>query len=253
MNPFHHSAPHLSRPSSPSSIHSSTSAIFERDIEHPAVASLSINPNTPTPHTLSHKASRLSQFSHGSPLDHTVPAVLDDAVEALTGAQGTSRGLEGLEIEAPSATGGFGMARQSSASLHGIAGAQSRKVSGAGGVIQLGSRSPSPVSMGSRPSSGIASPAQSPPILSQLATHQAQQPQLASAPNENTNTSPLSLGSMGGSVPRPAMPNRMSTGPQLPGGWAFSHGTAGEKVQGETSLEGTAVPEEVSDCRRESG
>ena len=211
-NPMH-SAAHLSRPSSPASIHSSSSAIFERDIELPAVASLSINPNQPTSHTLTHKASRLSQ-AHGSPLDHTVPAVLDDAVEALAGAKVTSRGLEGLEIEAPSSSSAVGMARQSSASLQGAPG---RKVSTGPGMVQLSSRSPSPVSLASR-SSGVISPAQSPPIMGQLSKQQA------TAPLNDT------VPPMGGSVPRPAMPQRISTGPQLPGGWAFGNSTSQDKV-----------------------
>ena len=244
INPLtHHSSSHLSRPSSPSSIHSSSSAIFERDIELPAVASLSLNPYPPTPHhTLNHKSSRLSHLSHGSPLDHSVPAVLDDAVEALAGADTHSRGMEGFEIEAPAPSGGMGMARQSSASLHGVGG---RKVStNPGGVAVLNSRSPSPVSLGSKRSSVVTSPAQSPPILGQLSTQQAQaqaQAQAMSGSNSGS-TSPTSLMGSMSSLPRPAMPARMSTGPLLPGGWAFGAEPAARKVSDEAAMQ----PDEVS-------
>ncbi|WWC58502.1 uncharacterized protein I303_101045 [Kwoniella dejecticola CBS 10117] len=208
--PIHH-APHLSsRPSSPSSIHSSGSAIFERDIEFPPVASLS-TPNQP--HTLNHKSSRLSHLSHGSTLDHTVPAVLDDAVEALTAStDGLSRGFEGLEIEAPApAPNGIGMARQSSSSLP-------RKISSSGPHPLLHSRSPSPVSV----NSSIASPATSPPILGQLHIQQAP----GGVPGQSQVSPTAGIGESGlpGTVPRPAMPPRMSTGPQVPGGWMSAFG-----------------------------
>ncbi|WWC66480.1 uncharacterized protein I206_100382 [Kwoniella pini CBS 10737] len=216
--PIHH-APHLSsRPSSPSSIHSSGSAIFERDIEFPPVASLS-TPNQP--HTLNHKASRLSHLSHGSTLDHTVPAVLDDAVEALTAStDGLSRGFEGLEIEAPAiASNGIGMARQSSSSLP-------RKISSSGPHPLIHSRSTSPVSV----NSSIASPATSPPILGQLHTQQVTSG--LEANNQLSPTSGTRDSGLPGTVPRPAMPQRMSTGPQVPGGWmsTFTGGTAQQQA-----------------------
>ncbi|KAK1927988.1 hypothetical protein DB88DRAFT_60503 [Papiliotrema laurentii] len=242
----HHSAPHLSRPSSPSSIHSSSSAIFERDIELPAVASLSINPNQPIQHTLSHKASRLSQLSHGSPLESTVPAVLDDAVEALQGVKGAPRGIEGLEIEAPAPIGSTGMARQPSATLASGANNSGRKQSigpGAPGAKQFGSRSPSPVSVASRRSSGVVSPTRSPPILAQLATQQAGTQSAATS----DSTSPTSLvGGLAGNATRPTMPQRLSTGPQLPGGWAFGHAGASEKPSEAVIAEAPASSEEAT-------
>lgn len=187
----------LSRPSSPSSIHSSTSAIFERDIELPAVASLSLN--TATSHTLSHKSSRL--LSHGSALDHSVPAVLDDAVEALAG--GTSKGIGEVEIEAPvlSATG---MVRQQSAPVSHIHHAGRKVSAGPTGGLTL-SRSPSPVSVQSQGSSSITSPLKTPQNLAQIAS------------------GTISSGSEGPSPTqtRPPMVDRMSTGPLLPGGWGF--------------------------------
>ncbi|OCF33265.1 hypothetical protein I317_04803 [Kwoniella heveanensis CBS 569] len=258
---------HLSRPSSPSSIHSSGSAIFERDIELPPVASLSLNPNPPhQAHTLSHKASRLSHLSHGSALDHTVPAVLDDAVEALTAGDGLSRGFDGLEIEAPAPSAGLGMARQSSSSLPGMAG---RKVSsGPHGFVQ--SRSPSPISIASKTSS-VASPAQSPPIFGQLSNQQqgsglppntiggqAQGLISGSIPGSGASssgqTSPTAGKTSGpgpvtgftASVPRPAMPQRISTGPLLPGGWAFG-GAASAPAPGVGTDSGPGVREALEE------
>ncbi|WVQ97174.1 hypothetical protein IAU59_004284 [Kwoniella sp. CBS 9459] len=261
--PFH--GHHLSRPSSPSSIHSSGSAIFERDIELPPVASLSLNPNPPhQAHTLNHKASRLSHLSHGSALDHTVPAVLDDAVEALTAGDGLSRGFDGLEIEAPAPSAGLGMARQSSSSLPGMTG---RKVS-SGPHALAHSRSPSPISIASKTSS-IASPAQSPPILSQLSAQQqasglpsqstfagqAQGLVSGSAPGSGPSspgpTSPTARQSSGpvtgptASVPRPAMPQRISTGPLLPGGWAFGGAAPARELNAAPGPVVTEVPEEA--------
>ena len=193
--------PH-SRPVSPAgSMHSSTSAIFERDIEHPAVSSLGINPNTAQAQTLNHKSSRLSHLSHGSTLDHTVPAVLDDAVEALAG---TSRGFKGLEIESPAPTSSA-MGRQASAQ------ASARKLSTGptGGHL---SRSPSPASI----SSGNL--AVSPPILGAISTGNP-----IGGTISPLDKSPTASFVETGNVPRPAMPGRMSTGPQLPGAWSFGN------------------------------
>ena len=191
LSALHISHPHLSRPSSPSSVHSSTSAIFERDIELPAVASLSLNPNPIQNHSLNHKSSRLI---HGSALDHTVPAVLDDAVEALAGER-SSQGVQGLEVEAPMSV---------------IPVTSSRKPSVSPGAVMLSSRSSSPVSGRS------VSPAQSPPILRQLVPQPM--PPLQGGRNSGA-VSPAN--EMGGSVPAPVSANRTNTSPQLPGGWAF--------------------------------
>ncbi|RSH92589.1 hypothetical protein EHS25_008034 [Saitozyma podzolica] len=228
---------HLSRPSSPSSIHSSSSAIFERDIELPAVPSLSLNPHPPPVHTLSHKSSRLSHLSHGSALDHTVPAVLDDAVEALTGTGASSRGLAGLEIEAPAAAG-VGMARQNSATIPGMPG---RKIS-SGPLPQLSSsRSPSPISINSGGSS-VVSPAQSPPILGQLQSHQQQQQQSLASPVSPVSPTPATANAAATVVAgmnRPPMGSRMSTGQQLPGGWSSAWKTDEEPAP---PVEETAKP-----------
>ncbi|KZT54859.1 hypothetical protein CALCODRAFT_519077 [Calocera cornea HHB12733] len=74
---LHPPTPPHSSPSSPSSTHSSSSAIFERDIEPLSLSSLP------------------------APRDHTlaafVPSVLDEAIEALTAADGV--GAEDVEVE----------------------------------------------------------------------------------------------------------------------------------------------------------
>jgi hypothetical protein len=249
-NPLH---PHHSRPSSPASIHSSASAIFERDIELPAVASLSLNPSSSS-HSLSHKPSRLMHPTHGSALDHTVPAVLDDAVEALTASEGQSRGFGGLEIEAPAPTSGsgigIGMVRQSSSSLSAIGGPGGRSfsLSHGQGAVNSASRSSSPMSAGSA-NSNVVSPATSPPIMGQLANHinsQNASPLGANKPTDNVGpqtatTAPLNDTTTASSVPRPAMGTRMSTGPLLPGGWAFGRAGAGS---GAGTAADTAAQEE---------
>jgi hypothetical protein len=205
---------HHSRPVSPAlSMDSSTSAIFERDIELPPVASLSLDPNSSQSQRLIHKSSRLSHLSHGSNLDHTVPAVLDDAVEALSA--GTSRGLEGLEIESPAPTGSaMGMARQSSNQIGG-AGRKSSMTPGGSAL----SRSPSPMSIpaGTGSSRSPVSPTRSPPILGQISTGNP-----VGGTISPIDKSPSSSFIETGNVPRPSMPGRMSTGPQVPGAWMFS-------------------------------
>lgn len=193
-------------------MHSSTSAIFERDIELPPVASLSLNPNAPQAHTLNHKSSRLSHLSHGSNLDHTVPAVLDDAVEALAG---SSRGFQGLEIESPAPVGSA-MARQASAQAGG------RKLS-TGPTGASISRSPSPISIGSG-KSPVTSPTRSPPILGAISTSNP-----VGGTISPVDKSPASSFVDTGNVPRPTLPGRMSTGPQLPGAWSF--GTEQDKAR----------------------
>ncbi|KIR36930.1 hypothetical protein I352_00242 [Cryptococcus deuterogattii MMRL2647] len=231
---------HLSRPSSPSSIHSSGSAIFERDIEHPPMASLSLNPNpSHQSHPLNHRPSRLLHLPHGSNLDYTVPAVLDDAVEALTLGDATSRGFEGLEIEAP-APSGTDMARQSSSGLP----SSGRKVTaGTPAVFSSPSRSSSPISIDSLTSS-MTSPTQSPPILSQLSpppslTGLAAQNGVPASPTSPT----VSKTQVTASVPRPTAPRRISTGPQLPGGWVSNES---EKTQEESTSAAVPAPAAVS-------
>lgn len=189
-------------------MNSSTSAIFERDIELPPVASLSLNPDASQSQKLHHKKSHLS---HGSNLDHTVPAVLDDAVEALSA--GTSRGLEGLEIESPAPTGSaMGMARQSSSQA---AGRKSSMNPGGAGALSR-SPSPMPIPVGTGSSRSPVSPSRSPPILGQISTGNP-----VGGTISPLDKSPTSSFIETGNVPRPSMPGRMSTGPQVPGAWMF--------------------------------
>lgn len=173
--------------------------------------------------------------------------MLDDAVEALTETEGTTRGLEALEIEGPAPSGGvggLGMARQSSASIHGISG--SRKVSmnqhiASGATL---SRSSSPTSIGSGVSSGFISPAQSPPIHGQLSTQQSQHSlaQHHQPAAESTSSSPTNPS-------RPPMPGRISTGPQLPGGWAFGSTPANSGGAGAEELAGgRGIKEETEEA-----
>ena len=216
-------------------MHSSTSAIFERDIEVPAVHALSLgpagghghsHPGSASDKSLSHRPSRLN-LAHGSALDHTVPAVLDDAVEALgIGQEGVSRDIDGLEIESPAPAGSSGvglggiggggsaMARQASPSVFGL---PRKGIAATGspllGALGVGSRSSSPatslspsgrstgvaspVSIGAPALApggaglgmgGIGQPGHSPPILAQLSTHGAG----PAAPTRSSNpTSPI--------------------------------------------------------------
>ncbi|ORX34258.1 hypothetical protein BD324DRAFT_653526 [Kockovaella imperatae] len=234
----HHVPPYRSRPSSPSasSIHSSTSAIFERDIELPAVASLSLNPNQTQTHTLSHKSSRLSHLSQASALDHSVPAVLQDAVEALHTEENESpaNGIQGLEIEAPVPIAAINMARQSSTSIP-------RKASTQSGVAALHhSRSPSPVSMHSG-ASGAASPTRSPPILAQLATQHSSGSMMG---HLDGGVSPTSGGSgvSAAGVGRPGLSTRISSGPEGPSGGS----NGGHDGEGTDPSSPPARPEELT-------
>ena len=162
------------------------------------MASLSLNPNPVQTHTLNHKASRLTHVAHGSPLDQTIPTVLDDAVEALAGS-GPVHGVEGFEIESPTTTMPvMDFSRKPSMSP----------------PINLNSRSGSPVSGTS------ASPVQSPPILAQLST---QIPQAQSSGGYHSGgNSPSTVAS--GSVPKPSGANRAGEAHRLLGGWAFGAG-----------------------------
>lgn len=227
--PGHHHPVHLSRPSSPSSIHSSGSAIFERDIEMPAAQSLS---------TLSHKGSRVFHHPHGSTLEHTVPAVLDDAVEALT-ASSPAQGLSGLEIEAPAST--TTMAHSNSASLS--PGLRSRVAS-----MPLGnraSRSPSPESL-------PHSPQHAPPLSLSAISQMPRNVTMTSPTNLSPTSSVLPAVDLSGDMPdssgglpkhRPAPLRHLSSGPQLPGGWAFTdEDSSGTTAVRSESTSGAVTP-----------
>lgn len=228
----HAGHPHLSRPGSPASIHSSGSAIFERDIELPLGSQ-----------TLSSKASRIFH-PHGSQLEQSVPAVLDDAVEALTNAPGEIN-LNAFEIEAPSVSSHMLGSRSPSAQLS----PQTRSR-----VMSMerprASRSPSPernnpllnsppilaaLSTQLQNVGGGTSIAGSVPTLSNSSVASPDQPLSPISPIEpieslSNSTSPTKH--------RPAPLRKMSSGPQLPGGWAFTD----EDAEGATAVKEAPAP-----------
>ncbi|KAI0795086.1 hypothetical protein C8Q75DRAFT_803923 [Abortiporus biennis] len=77
-------------PSSPTSVHSSSSAIFERDIEP-------INPSPP----LLHDPHRMPRGKNTEQLDQSVPSVLDSAAEILTASAPDEDTLDTISILAP--------------------------------------------------------------------------------------------------------------------------------------------------------
>lgn len=242
----HAGHPHLSRPGSPASIHSSGSAIFERDIELPLGSQ-----------TLSSKASRIFH-PHGSQLEQSVPAVLDDAVEALTATAPGEINLNAFEIEAPSVSAhlSFG-SRSPSAQLS----PQSRsRVMSMERPRASASRSPSPERAGHNPLlnsppilaalstqlqnvGGGTSIAGSVPTLSNSSVASPEQPLSPISPIEPIESLSSSAGSpqlAQGQKHRPAPLRKMSSGPQLPGGWAFTD----EDAEGATAVR--ADPEPVA-------
>ncbi|CCM02421.1 uncharacterized protein FIBRA_04519 [Fibroporia radiculosa] len=113
-------------PSSPTSVHSSSSAIFERDIEPitPASASLSISSD---PH-------RIPRGKISEQLEHSVPSVLDSAAAILAGAESHDDDFDSISIVSP--------ATLDAGYRSGFTSPMSR----------LSSRSPSPTAMGNRKS-----------------------------------------------------------------------------------------------------
>ncbi|RDB16433.1 hypothetical protein Hypma_002754 [Hypsizygus marmoreus] len=69
-------------PSSPTSVHSSSSAIFERDIEP-------LSPPSPQPYS-SANAHRIPRSKTTEQIEHSVPSVLDSAAAILASMQGTN-------------------------------------------------------------------------------------------------------------------------------------------------------------------
>ncbi|TCD65576.1 hypothetical protein EIP91_002497 [Steccherinum ochraceum] len=78
-------------PSSPTSVHSSSSAIFERDIE----------PINPSPPSLTLDPHHIPRARHTESLDQSVPSVLDSAAEILTTSNSDEDGLDNISIVAP--------------------------------------------------------------------------------------------------------------------------------------------------------
>ncbi|KIJ94861.1 hypothetical protein K443DRAFT_683435 [Laccaria amethystina LaAM-08-1] len=88
-------------PSSPTSVHSSSSAIFERDIEPPVIPSPPTLPHhPPNPH-------RVSRAKSTEQLEQSVPSVLDSAASILASID-DSHAEEQISVEAPaSRSSGF--------------------------------------------------------------------------------------------------------------------------------------------------
>ncbi|KAG8964932.1 hypothetical protein FRC05_003538, partial [Tulasnella sp. 425] len=80
-------------PSSPTSIHSSSSAIFERDIEQPLTATAN------SPHVLYKEPHHTARAVSHKPLENPVPSVLSAAVTALGE-------VDLASLSAPHSTGG---------------------------------------------------------------------------------------------------------------------------------------------------
>lgn len=85
--------------------------------------------------------------------------------------------------------------------------------------------------------SPVVSPTRSPPILGQISTGNPVGGTIS--PIDKSPSSNLDAGN----VPRPAMPGRMSTGPQVPGAWSFGNDEK-DKVRKEEDKVST-VPSEA--------
>ncbi|KDQ08101.1 hypothetical protein BOTBODRAFT_48388 [Botryobasidium botryosum FD-172 SS1] len=89
-------------PSSPTSIHSSSSAIFERDIE--SIPGFSLNPITPTkPGMPKPDPHRTSRGSAHEPLESSVPSVLSSAAFALS-SNGVAEDAGTISVIVPAST-----------------------------------------------------------------------------------------------------------------------------------------------------
>ncbi|KAH9937931.1 hypothetical protein B0H21DRAFT_54327 [Amylocystis lapponica] len=133
-------------PSSPTSVHSSSSAIFERDIE----------PITPSPTSFSTSTDphRIPRGRISEQLDQSVPSVLDSAAAALAGTNGQDDDFDSISIVAPAAPENDYRSGFTSP------------------ISRLSSRSPSPTGAGNRRSLLFsASPLQgSPPVRPSVQT-----------------------------------------------------------------------------------
>ncbi|OCH84877.1 hypothetical protein OBBRIDRAFT_357616 [Obba rivulosa] len=84
-------------PSSPTSIHSSSSAIFERDVE----------PLTPSPAVSHPDPHRMARGKLTESLEQAIPSVLDSAAEVLASAGGDDDELDAISIVAPMPFDGY--------------------------------------------------------------------------------------------------------------------------------------------------
>ncbi|KAI0070010.1 hypothetical protein K474DRAFT_1680480 [Panus rudis PR-1116 ss-1] len=147
-------------PSSPTSVHSSSSAIFERDIE----------PVNPSPPLISNDPHHIPRARHTEPLDQSVPSVLDSAAEVLTTSTTDDDGLDSISIVAPIP----------------VEGNQSGFTSP---ISRLSSRSPSPTGTNNRRSILLNIPSPSPSFTLPLPLQQQQQQQQQSQPTESVASS----------------------------------------------------------------
>ncbi|KAH8096776.1 hypothetical protein BXZ70DRAFT_1009456 [Cristinia sonorae] len=131
-------------PSSPTSVHSSSSAIFERDIEpiNPSSSNLTLDPH------------HIPRARHTETLDQSVPSVLDSAAEILTASSSDEDALDNISIVAPVQSSPSGFTSP---------------------ISRLSSRSPSP--NGNRPLSTLINlPSPSPSFTLPLPAQQSSQP-----------------------------------------------------------------------------
>ncbi|KIL60530.1 hypothetical protein M378DRAFT_180407 [Amanita muscaria Koide BX008] len=160
-------------PSSPTSVHSSSSAIFERDIEP-------IAPPSPPVSSNPHRIPRAKTTEH---LDQSVPSVLDSAAEILTRCQDPEAGDQ-IAVVTPAAS-----------SLNEYAGRSSGFTSPIG---SFRSRSPSP--LGLRLSPGVIGAGQRVDLLLSIPQQNQQQhaqpipviatPPVSSSPQRDTSSPP---------------------------------------------------------------
>ncbi|KAF8625531.1 hypothetical protein AX15_005335 [Amanita polypyramis BW_CC] len=173
-------------PSSPTSVHSSSSAIFERDIE-PAVSPSP--PNSSNPH-------RIPRAKTTEQLELSVPSVLDSAAAILAGVQDPEAGDQiAVVTPATSSFGGDQYAGRSSGFTSPIGSFRSRSPSPLG--LRLGS---GPFSPGHRTDLLLSTP--------QQASQQQQQPSMSAMVTPPLSGSPQSsnASSGGGGVPlRPSI------------------------------------------------
>ncbi|TFY58637.1 hypothetical protein EVG20_g8072 [Dentipellis fragilis] len=179
-------------PSSPTSVHSSSSAIFERDIEP-------ISPSPSQPHPNPH---RIPRGKVTEQLDQAVPSVLDSAAAVLT-ATSTPSEDQSISVVAPA------------------------PMSSPLSLSRMSSRSPSPTGMqrsnastaGSGPLSKIPSPS---PSLSVPLPMTSGSPSSGPVQRPTVQTQPL--------PPSTASAATTSTGPQLPGAYISSTPTSSFSV-----------------------
>jgi hypothetical protein len=157
-------------PSSPTSVHSSSSAIFERDIEPITCPSPPHSSNShPNPHR------RTPRSKVNEQLDQSVPSVLDSAAELLASTQGTVED-DRISVVAPARDLGFGGGLRSGVTSP---------------IGSLRSRSPSPIGVGAGRRTSLLLSIPSPPLQTNVPLVASNPPASSRAPaNISTQTSP---------------------------------------------------------------